>query len=134
MYSGIPIPHQAFWKSKSVAVTCRLYHCLGLTPQKVVSLQNFPDHYTQNEARIGGYLTTMIGNMQAEELALLFMRFVTGSGHCTVKNINVPFNSLSGLARRPIAHTCDPLLELPTTHINYNGFHNEFKAIFFGDK
>jgi hypothetical protein len=42
------------------------------------------------------------------------MRFVTGSGHCTVKTIDISFYSLSGLARRPIVHTCDPLLELPT--------------------
>ena len=128
LHSGIPILHQEFWKSKSVEDIRRLYHCLGLTPQKVVSLLKFPDHYTQNEARIGGYLTTMIGNMQAEQLTT-FMRFVTGSGHCTVKTIDVSFNSLSGLARRPIAHTCDPLLELPITYINYSDFHTEFKAI-----
>ena len=57
-------------------------------------------------------LTTMIGNMRTEQLTA-FMRFVTGSGVCTVKSINVTSNSLSGLAFRLIAQTCDPLLELP---------------------
>ena len=128
IHSGIPIPHQGFWSSKSVKDICQLYHRLGVTPQKVVSLLNFPHQYTQTEARIGGYLTTMIGNMQTEQLTA-FMRFVTGSGVCTVKSIDVTFNSLSGLARRPIAHTCDPLLELPISYLNYNDFHCEFQTI-----
>ena len=36
-----------------------------------------------------------------------FMRFVTGSCVCITPEIRITLNSLSGLARRPIAHTCD---------------------------
>ncbi len=38
--------------------------------------------------------------------------------------------TLSGLARRPIAHMCDCMLELPSTYLNYDEFHSDFTAIF----
>ena len=41
----------------------------------------------------------------------------------------VEFNGLSGFGRRPIAHTCDSILELPTSYANYEDFYGEFKAI-----
>ena len=41
------------------------------------------------------------------------LRFVTGSDVICVKEIEVIFTSLEGLARGPIAHTCGPTLELP---------------------
>ena len=81
------------------------------------------------EERVCSYLTTMIGNMQVSELSL-FLRFVTGASVCIVPKIKVEFNALSGFARRPIAHTCDCVLELPTSYTNYDEFRGEFKAIF----
>ena len=65
--------------------------------------------------------------MQPEELRL-FMRFITGSCVCTTSKIDITFNSLAGFARRPIAHTCNCTLEIPTTYINYD-FHSEFYSI-----
>ena len=70
----------------------------------------------------------MIGNMHPQEL-WLFLRFVTGASVCIAPKIEVTFNNLSGLARRPIAHTCDFNLELPTAYVNYEDFYGEFKAI-----
>ena len=67
-------------------------------------------------------------NMQPPELRL-FLRFVTGASVCIAPKIEVTFNNLSGLARRPIAHTCDFNLELPTAYVNYEDFYGEFKAI-----
>ena len=126
--SEIPLNHRNFWNGKTANDLWELYRRLGVTSSKVISLLRFPGQYTQTEARIGGYLTTFIGNMQTAQLST-FLRFVTGSSVCIVKSIDVSFNSLSGLARRPIAHTCDPLLELPITYINYSDFHSEFQAI-----
>ena len=34
------------------------------------------------------------------------------------------------IQRRPIAHTCDCVLELPSTYMNYDDFYNEFLSIF----
>ena len=71
--------------------------------------------------------------MQVKELSL-FLRFVTGASVCIVPKIKVEFNALSGLGRRPLAHTCDCLLELPTAYTNYEDFHGEFKVIFDATK
>lgn len=43
------------------------------------------------------------------------MRFLTGSDVICVKEIQVSFTSLEGLARRPVAQTCGPTVELPST-------------------
>lgn len=56
------------------------------------------------------------------------MRFVTGSCVCATRQIKITFNSLSGLARRPISHTCDNLLDISTTYFNYNDFQHEFSV------
>lgn len=40
------------------------------------------------------------------------------------------FNSLGGLARRPLAHTCDSTLELSINYMNYDEFYLDFRAIF----
>lgn len=105
-----------------------IYQRLSLSSRKVNSLLSFPDTYTQQEAHVAGYLHTMIGNMQPGELRHL-MRFITGSCVCVTPVINITFNNLSGLARRPIAHTCDCSLELPSSYSNYDDFFGEFNAI-----
>ena len=61
-----------------------------------------------------------------------FLRFTTESSVLLASNISVPFNSLSGLVRRPIAHTCSSTLELSSIYINYLDFENEFKASSLG--
>ena len=65
--------------------------------------------------RVFHYLKTYIRGCKQEELHL-FLRFMTGSSVLIGKKL---FNSLSGLGRRPISHTCDSNLELP---INYSSF------------
>ena len=69
-----------------------------------------------------GYLRTLVGRLSTEDLRHL-MRFITGSSVCSEKNITIQFNGLTGLARRPIAHTCDSTLELPTAYCNYSDFY-----------
>ena len=104
IYSGIPLTHKGYWSSKCPTDLQAIYQRLSLSSRKVTSLLSFPDTYTQQEARVAGYLRTMIGNMQPGQLRHL-MRFVTGSCVCVTPAIKITFNNLSGLARRPIAHT-----------------------------
>ncbi|XP_039663395.1 uncharacterized protein LOC120563342 [Perca fluviatilis] len=47
------------------------------------------------------------------------LRFVTGSDIICVTQIEVIFTALEGLARRPVAHTCGSVLELPCTYNSY---------------
>ncbi len=89
----------------------------------------FEDDTNELELRVCSYLTTMIGNLGVREL-ILFLRFVTGASACIVPKIKVEFNALSGLGRRPMAHTCSSTLELPTAYKNYEDFYDDFKAIF----
>ena len=96
--------------------------------RKIIGLFSFPVSPTQQQSRISGYLTTMIGNMPPNDLRL-FMRFITGSCACISREIKVIFNNLSGLARRPCAHTCDCTLELPTSYCNYDDFNSDFQCI-----
>ena len=97
--------------------------CLQIVIHQYCLLQ--PEFKSMNEERIYGYLVCMIGNMNVNEGHNL-LRFVTGSSVCSSTGITITFNSLSGLGRRPIPHTCDCVLELPSTYMNYDDFYNEF--------
>ena len=77
------------------------------------------------EDRVFGFLLAFIGNMRWSELRL-FLRFVTGSSVLLAKKIKVSFNNLTGLARRPISHTCDCTIELPISYATYPEFELEF--------
>jgi len=58
-----------------------------------------------------------------------FLDFVTGSSVLVAKYISISFNSLSGLSRRPISHTCSNALELPTTYFTYPELVQELVAV-----
>ena len=100
VHSGIPKNHKDFWNKQSISPFFRIYNDLTVTP----SCQ-------KNEERVYSYFTCMIGNTNVIE-GRNFLRFVTGSSVCSTTGISVTFNSLSGLGRRPIAHTCDCILQL----------------------
>jgi hypothetical protein len=44
-----------------------------------------------------------------------FLRFTTGADVLIVENLTITFVKLDGLHKRPVAHTCGPVLELPST-------------------
>ena len=58
-----------------------------------------------------------------------FLHYVTGSDVLTCESIEVTFNSLSGFLRRPVVHTCGPVLELPTTYESYMDLAEEFTNV-----
>ena len=59
-----------------------------------------------------------------------FLKYVTGSDVLLKdQKISVAFYAVDGLARRPIAHTCGPLLEVPWTYQSYNELAEEFNSI-----
>lgn len=128
MHSGIPPSHAAFWVSQSVTGICSIYKTLAVSCRKVLDVIKWPEDMNAAEDRVSSYLVEMIGNMTSS-LVQRFLRFVTGSSVLTVKNLEVQFNRLSGVARRPIAHTCSCLLELPVCYANYCDFHDEWMSI-----
>ena len=50
---------------------------------------------------------------------LQFLRFTTAVDIMIDKKIEVTFIKCEGLSAKPIAHTCGPLLEIPSTYANY---------------
>ena len=106
-----------------------MYNNHSVTPEKICDLLLQPEFKSMNEERVYGYLVCMIGNMNVNKCHN-FLRFVTGSGVCSRTGITITFYSLSGLGRRPIGHTCDCVLELSLTYMNYDNFNNELLSIF----
>ena len=106
----------------------RLYIVLTATPSKV--LDKLEELIATNvaEQRVFKYLQQLIGHMKVEEVQK-FLQFVTGSSVCISQPIKVTFNSLSGLAQRPISHTCSSTLELLTSYVTYMDFSTEFSNV-----
>ena len=70
--------------------------------------------------------------MQNEEVRR-FLRFTTGSAVLITEKITISYNSLTGFSRRPIAHTCGCVLELPSSYTSYLKFEQEFTSILTND-
>ncbi len=126
--SGIPTTQQPFWQNKSVNDLHALYLLLFATPAKVLNLIKEPDVMNPNEQRVLGYLLQYVGDMKAEGLRR-FLRFTTGSSVVIAESLSVTFNNLTGLGRRPIAHTCTCCIELPSSYMSYLDFEHEFATI-----
>ena len=75
-----------------------------------------------------GFLQQYIRGLDEMGLRRL-LRFVTGSDVICVTGIQVTFTALEGLARRPVAHTCGPLLELPSTYDSYPELRAEMENV-----
>lgn len=73
---------------------------------------------TQAENKSFGFLQQYIRGLGDAGLRRL-LRFLTGSDVICVNKVEVLFTPTVGLARRPAAHTCGPVLELPWTHTAY---------------
>lgn len=58
-----------------------------------------------------------------------FLQFTTGSNIVVCDKISIMFNKLEGVARRPIARTCTPVLEIPSTYQSYNELAEEFSNV-----
>ena len=120
--SGIPEMHRNFWKGKSPDYIVELHKHLTVTPVKMLQFLQLPDTRTPQQQQVCNYLCTMIGNLSKDKLHLL-MRFISGSCVCTTNKIVVAFNGLQGFGRRPMAYTCDFVLQLPTAYVNYDDFY-----------
>ena len=115
MRECIPLLEQSFWFGHSVEDLSQLYLSLCDTPQKVLASMDGPEELNMSQAhqaRVLQYLKEFIGNMKTEEICK-FLHFTTGSSVLLNNHKSVTFNSLSGLARRPIPHTCGCIIELP---------------------
>ncbi|KAF3851988.1 hypothetical protein F7725_005343 [Dissostichus mawsoni] len=70
------------------------------------------------------YLLRYVRSLDQRKLEI-FLRFCTGSSVTALK--------LCGLSRRPVAHTCGAVLELPCTYSSYPDFRAELDSVLSGD-
>ena len=89
-----------------------LYEFLRPTNKKVINLLS-ANPKTSAESTSLGHLQKYIHMLRHEDIKT-FLRFCTGADVLCVKQIKVSFSKLYG-----IAHTCGPLLKVPT---NYEDF------------
>lgn len=128
MNKGIPIEHQSFWESVTVDEFLKVYIASTPTAASILNVISEPSVMDAAETTVFGYLNRYVGNMRNKEVRN-FLRFVTGSSALVVDKINIRFNGLSGLSRRPIAHTCGCMLELPTSYATSLEFSMEFDSV-----
>lgn len=132
MHSGIPKVHNLFWEKFSVAQLFDLYRVMNATIRLVLDSIDEPEFCSKSEERVFHFFITFIGNCNTNFLRQV-LRFITGSSVIVGKIIAVSFHSLSGLARRPISHTCSCTLELSTSYTSYLEFEKEMFTVLSSD-
>jgi hypothetical protein len=133
MNGAIPDLHKPFWQNIGAEQFYDLVNSVVASPSKVLQVLSEPIFQNSNEKRVFMYLEQFIGQMTRNEVNR-FLRYVTGYSILTGKCISVTFNALSGIARRPIAHTCDSILEVPNTYATYLDFVQEFSCLLNGNE
>lgn len=110
-----------------------LYESKKPTNKKVACMiQTSKEFLNQQEQMAFNYLQRYVKNATPRKLET-FLRFCTGSTVMCKDKIDLTFNALSGLSRRPVAHTCAAVLELPYTYNSYPEFRTEFDNVLSGD-
>jgi len=104
-----------------------LYQKVKPTNRKVLSMIE-ADPQNNSERAAVDFLKRFVRGMDQAQLNS-FLRYVTGADVICVPHISVQFSTLDGLARRPIAHTCGSVLELPSTYDTFPELREEFTNI-----
>lgn len=128
MNRGVPVEHRVFWSDVNLDSFMNVYLRCNATAASALRIIEEPMLLNAAEEAVFQFLRAYIGDMKNGEVRD-FLRFVTGSSALVVDAIKIAFNGLSGLARRPIAHTCSGILELPTSYATLREFSQEFNAL-----
>ena len=75
------------------------------------------------------FLKRYIKGLDTPQKLSTFVRFISGSELMLFEGIQVMFTELAGFARRPIARTCNVLLELPSTYHSFPELREEFNHV-----
>ena len=110
-----------------MTIILQFYEDRKPTAKKILKiLDASPINEAQRNAfdHLAPYIKSLGSNVSA------FLQFTTGT-NIMVKGqkLKVTFTDLNGLQRRPVAHTCGPMLELPCTYQYYNELVEEFSSI-----
>ena len=105
----------------------QIYSSLHPTVSKVCKLL-IADPKSPAESESFSHLKRWIKGLDANGLAK-FLRISTGSDVILCEAITVSFTLLGGTSRRPIFHTCGPVIELPATYNDFCDFREEWCSI-----
>ena len=109
-----------------------MYERVKPSVSKIIKcIQSFPQSDAERECL--GFLRRYIRGLDTPEKLATFVRFINGSELMLFEGIQVTFTDLSGLERRPIARTCNTLLQLPTTYQSFPELREEFNHILAAD-
>ena len=100
-----------------------LYEFLRPTNKKVINLLSGNPKASAESTSLA-CLQKYIRMLRHEDIKT-FLRFCTGADELCVKQIKVSFSKLDRIERRFVAHTCEPLLEVPTTYEDFGQFKGE---------
>ncbi|XP_060079861.1 uncharacterized protein LOC132559260 [Ylistrum balloti] len=131
---GIPeIHYERFWSQLTLDHLQILNDRLKPTAEKIIACLR-PDESELNSRteKVYGYFVDLISNLTQDELEIL-LQFITGQVCVPRRSITVNFSDLSGIERRPIAHTCSFSIELPSTYESYEEFETEFRMFLQSD-
>lgn len=131
---GIPeIHYDRFWSQLTIDHLQILNDRLKPTAEKIIACLR-PDESELNSQtrKVYGYFVDLISNLSQNDLEML-LQFITGQTCVPRRNITVNFSNLSGIERRPIAHTCSFSIELPSTYESYEEFEAEFEMFLKSD-
>ena len=105
----------------------QLYESKQPTARKIIRLFR-ADPVNDAQRQSFEHLKRFVKSLEGNSLST-FMRFLTGSDVLTENSIQISFTNLDGFERRPVARTCGPLLELPSTYESYPALAEEFTSI-----
>ena len=109
-----------------------LYTNLTPNTKSVLDCLSFAENLNETESKVSTFFRRFIRDSSLELLHSL-LRFCTGSDLVLEKKIIVTFNDLLGFERRPVAHTCGCVLELPRSYESYGAFKSEMQAVLWSD-
>ena len=104
-----------------------MYEGKNPTSRRVIKLLH-AEPSSDSERTCLDHLKRFIKSLNESKLAG-FLQFVTGSNIITVSQIEVAFNTSVGHSRSIVAHTCAPVLEIPSTFQTYNELSEQFSNI-----
>jgi hypothetical protein len=104
-----------------------VYDQLEPSVSKVLNLLEANPQTTEQNKCLS-YFQRFIRGRSSNDLGRL-LRFLTGADVICVEKIQVSFIKATGLARRPIIHTCGPSVELPETYLHFPDFRSEWEHL-----
>ena len=120
-------PLIAFPNFQSLVTLENLYDIKRPTAKKIVKLIKL-EPVTDQVQQCLDHFKKYIRSLQGSSLSV-FLQFITGSDIISCDSIEVTFSALDGTSRRPVAHTCGPLLEIPSSYQSYNELSEEFSEL-----